>query len=726
MRHSQDRRPPSQEISRWSKTTTESEASEALQEPPTKKMSILKKKIKERRQSKDTTKSSPVDPFYDPVTRKLQPIPHAGTPPMAMTAPDELPTFYDSGSDDSSDAEASIHRASSVRVSKPHIVQHSNGSGGSVPKLYAAQSTPTDALTSVPGIAPSYIALAQDINELYDSTASAGRADGPRDALKALEGHDSHGDAVTARHQVSAAADKEPNDGLKETVLELPDTLEATDGLGTLPTPLGGFGSIRIPSAASETVDSSSTFASAPSVDGLRSNPVTETDKKLSRAISAPVRNSTRRVTIRPADLVIDRASNQHKLFREDIVSTPYPARHSSIGEVDEGDFREKRLPRSFRRTRVLSYHEENEAEDEKASGAQELELELSPKPEQVPEVPLSTKPLPSAPLTSKSDRFPSPVAPEVLILDLRLARHPSARLSVEIEISDKTTFDDKQLFTIIAESYNHKLLGLARRFCSARTLSHASLWNNGTRPAPLGSTEIDDADFIKHLLRPAHGRRRKTWLLWLRNNQYQESPATLARWSRISHSPQAAESSPVFSFTHSRNNSNSNSNASPISPAPGSLSAHPSITIPRMPFQPAPSRSKSHLSAARSSRSSRLYTTTTRLPTANSIPLSASHTGPPTIYLQHRFSLPKILAVLFLIFFLAVFTATMWILFGLPGRGADQGNGSTLVEGKAYTLSWKRDAQARVGVGLVMGIVVLALGIVSEAVWVWASWVLV
>jgi len=99
---------------------------------------------------------------------------------------------------------------------------------------------------------------------------------------------------------------------------------------------------------------------------------------------------------------------------------------------------------------------------------------------------------------------------------------------------------------------------------------------------------------------------------------------------------------------------------------------------------------------------------------------------GPPAVYLHYTFSMWKIMGLLLLTFFLAVFTATMWILFGVPGRNAEQGNGTTIIGDKPYPLSWKRDAQSRVGVGLVMGIVVLGLGLVSEAVWVWASWILV
>ncbi|EXJ87917.1 hypothetical protein A1O1_04844 [Capronia coronata CBS 617.96] len=805
MRQSQERN-PAQEVSRWSKTTTESEASEALQAPPPKKTNVLKKKTKQNRNSKDTTHSSPVDPSYDPITKTLRPIGDAGMPTLAVTGPDEPRSFYDSGSDDSSDAEHVIHRASSVRVARPHIVQHSNASGGSVPKLYSPQSAkPKEEQAVAEASAPRI----SELKKLQDMAASAERrqkrsvSGSPADALKALEGHHSDTGTTAASTQASTTAGpSEQNNTMKGTILEFPDTPGKLEALDTLPTPMGGFGSLRMPSTSTssktDTTHSSRTYVSPGSIDGLRSNPVTETDKSLSRAISAPVRNPARRVMIRPSDLIINRTNNDPKLFRESIVSTPYPSRYSSTGDIDAEkatNTQDTRTPRSLRRARPLSHHKEKDEEKEKDPDAQEKDEKSHNQP---PEVPMSTKPLHSAPVTSRSDRFPSPVAPEVLFLDLRLARHPAARVRVEIEVSDKTTFDDEALFTLIREAYNGRLLGVVRRFFSTRTLSYASVanssavviptitnshntasglrglglgyWHGLPPPAPAlegGIAEIDGGDFVKHLLRPRHGRRRKMWLLWLRNNQdSSDSPA--ARRSGVvssssTYSPQAPES-PVFSFVHSRQGSSSGagtgvagagvgvgvvgvgngngngithnhdhdhdhdlpssfSTSSPNNPAmpTTNLSTKPSISIPRMPFQqPFPIdtyRSKSLLATTRS-RSRHYHHLQYKQ--------HHLHSGPPTLYLHHTFSLRKIVAMLCLSFLLAMFTTTMWILFGVPGRGADQGNGTTEVQGKEYPLSWRRDAQGRVGVGLVLGIVVLGIELVGELVWVWASWILV
>lgn len=726
----------------------------------TKKPKTLKKTM-QRKKSKDTTNSSPVDPCYDPITKKLHAIGDVHSFPLP--GPDKPQLLLGLASDDSSQDDPTspvIQRASSVRVAKPHIVQHSNSSNGSVPKLYSPQTTPGDE-----GSARSKATqmLSPQFKNFFESPVSieteekAHLSGGPAEALKALEGNEAEIELPASIRQVLAGSSPTPRDSTKETILDWPDTPRRIEALDTLPTPMGGFGSLRIP--RSDTTHSSSTYVSPPSVDGLRSNPVTETDKKLSRAISAPVRNSSRRVVIRPADLVINKGAHDHKLYRENIVSTPYPARHNSVNEIDELE----EAPQ-LRRARPLSRHTEKDESEVLASHPSSRDINeksgsMNDEQDPVPEIPLSTKPLATAvPVTSKSDRFPSPVSPEVLFLEIRLAQHPGARVTVEIEVSDKSTFDDEQLFTIIRDAYSRKLLGVGRRVFSARTLSHATL---GTR-IPVGeaatypslrpytcqghqsaasSSGLDGGDFIRHIQRPRLGRRRKMWLLWLRNNQHQESSApllsplrTLGRRARMLPTtmavaaPASAPESPVFSFIqHSRHNSHltADASSSPILPsgavagvleAPGaSAMPSPSVTIPRMPFQPFP-RTKS-LAASPRSRHWRH---------AHHHSMTTTQSGTPTIDLHHTFSLPKILASLFLTFFLAAFTAVMWILFGLPGRGADQGNGVTTVMGTEYPLSWGRDAQSRVGVGLVLGIVVLLLGLVTEGVWVWGSWVLI
>ncbi|KIX99782.1 uncharacterized protein Z520_04418 [Fonsecaea multimorphosa CBS 102226] len=860
MRQAQDRpHTPPKEVSRWSKTTTESEISDAFPEPPSslsdRRRSFLKKKSKMKRQSMDTTNSSPTDPFYGPVNRQLEPI--GDIPPVLSSSRYEEPKAMDAtDSDASSELDPTspvIHRASSVRVSKPHIVQHSNSSGGSVPKLYAPHST-TISTNDGPSIAETSQTLGEDLKNVSDLTPAVEKTDksdilgGPSDALKALEGQQEpqqkDDESITALPQVAAEVSNEHRDTMKETILEWPDTPSRIEALDTLPTPFGGFGSLRVPRTSDATYSTSGSTYVSPSIvtDGLRSNPPTENDKKLSRAISAPVRNPARRVMIRPADLLINKGTHDHKLFRENIVSTPYPARHSSIGEIDgfiappgaqEGEMGNK-TPK-LRRARPLSHHTEKSAEHY-GEGEGESETNDNNTSAQVfqddekrddgaPEIPFSTKPTtllsptPAVPPhTAKSDRFPSPSAPEILFLDLRLARHPSAQVTVEIEVSDRATFDDEQLFTIVRDSYVTKLMGRTRWWFCARTLEGAStgtdiitqqgfsrgmglpFWQSGLQQqigAGAGNgngAEFDGADFVRHVLNPRVGRRRKMWLLWLRNNQSLDShsnnnnnnnnngnanngPARRGRSRRsylphqngyghgygygygYGYSPQqgdATATSPVFSFVHSRTNSDGvgNTEASPTTiqatagagAGAGGLNKQPSISLPRMPFQSGPSngpamfsfhRTKSLASALTasnmpmppSSTHSSPSTTTTN-PHLSSYPMYLPHhhqaSGPPTIYLHHTFSLLSILLSTLVVSLLSCLTATFWILFGYPGRSAAVGNGETVVAGQEFLVSWRRDAQSRVGVGLVMGVVVMLLGMGCEVGWIWASWVLV
>ncbi|OAP56392.1 hypothetical protein AYL99_09571 [Fonsecaea erecta] len=830
VRPSQDRpHTPPKEVSRWSRTTTESEISDAFLEPPSssspshKRRSFLKKKSKLKRQSKDTTNSSPTDPFYDPVTRQLHSI--GDTPPILSSSRDEEPrATYDSDSNGSSELDPTspiIHRASSVRVSKPHIVQHSNSSGGSVPKLYAPQSTPIST-DDGPSIAKVSQTLGEALKNLYELTPAVEKSEttvvsgGPSEALKALEGQEepqSTGDNLTTLPQLPVEVSTEPRDTMKETILEWPDTPSRIEALDTLPTPFGGFGSVRVPRTSDATYSTggstNTTYVSPSSIitDGLRSNPPTENDRKLSRAISAPVRNPARRVMIRPTDLIINKGAHDHKLFRESIVSTPYPARHSSIGELDEiagprtQGTGNKTTPK-LKRARPLSHHTEKSAEQDAESETNDNSTSVQDsqddeKRDIAPDIPFSTKPTLLSPTpvpapTAKSDRFPSPSAPEILFLDLRLARHPSARVTVEVEVSEKATFDDEQLFTLVRDSYVTKLMGWGRRWFCARTLEGAStgimqpctgaafwhgLQHNGA--------EFDGADFVRHLLNPRVGRRRKMWLLWLRNNQSLGSHGTsnsinngnandLARRGRsrrsylpqqqsgyaqgygYGYSPQgdATATSPVFSFVHSRNNSDGvvgPNELSPISQAHGLNSVvgtvggtgltakQPSLSLPRMPFQPPSSAmsfhrtqslaalTSSHIPFSSSSSSSASSPSATNPHTSCLLQRQEKqHQGPPTIHLHHTFSLLSILLFTLVVLLLACLTATFWVLFGYPGRSAADGNGETTVAGQEYTLSWRRDAQSRVGVGLVLCVVVLLLGLGSEVGWIWASWVLV
>lgn len=844
MRQSPNSEPATKEVSRWSKTTTESELSEVPPDPSSKRRSFLKKKINQRRLSKDTAKSSPTDPFYDPVTRTLQPQ-YGDVPRLIKTrgADDDEggqhpQTFLDDPSDDEADSPTSpvIQRASSVRVGRPQVVQHSNSSAGSVPKLYAPQNTPSSGHEAPPSSSLNQSqTLGEDLNtamEKREYTADEVPG-GPTDALRALEGEIPEKEDITTLPQVPPNTSNAGSDTMKETIVSWPDTPSRLEALDTMPTPMGGFGSMRIPRSSNGTFasDSTGTYVSPSSImaDGLRSNPPSETERQLSRAISAPVRNS-RRVLIRPSDLIISKAGHDHRLFRENIVSTPYPARQSSIGEIgnvlrDSGStaastepVQEKaslKTPRRLSRSRHLSHTtERSEPDDSSKDIASTDSTTQVPVPSttnattttspssKAPEIPLSTKPpytptTPAAPVpvTSKSDRFPSPSAPEILILSLHLSSShapSSGHVRVEIEIldADKPAFDDERLFTAIRATYISRLLGHARWWFCARTLYGASAGGGGT--AEYG---FDGTDFVRHLVNPRVGRRRKMWLLWLRNQQQaglfgvgegmgtmRRGAATAAAAARRSYLPQSSAvmggshipedekeasssntaSSPVFSFMgHSRQNSGQNhplAAAMDVEASPGLLSpsvaaaattTQPSMSLPRMPFNSSSSCAATTTTTAPSSgmAPSTPFITPTSFKRSRSLALSSAYpsyisplphhhhhnpvAGPPSISLHHTFSVRAIALATAAVFSLALLACVLWILFGYPGRSAAQGDGTaTIITPGAGTevldVPWRRDAQSRVGVGLVLGVVVLLVGGAVEVGWVWGSWVLV
>ncbi|KIV94788.1 hypothetical protein PV10_02520 [Exophiala mesophila] len=815
LRRSGERHVTPQEVSRWSKTTTDSDISEPVKTASLiKDKGVLKKMMKNKPLgvSGPATDTSPADPAYDPVSETVGPFGDPLIIPASSTdGPEEPTSFYDDGSDESTVASprsSIVQRASSVRVARPRIVQHCNDSGGSIGKLFAPDSTPIEEEPAM--LVPTALSPSHQLRKLHTMNAETEKEiddhikvtspGGRQDALDALEGKNPSFEDIANIAPEDAAIDRtEARDTIKNTVIEYPTSPETVTGTTTLPTPLGGFGSLRLHKRDRDANQVTTKSGNTPFVDGLRSNPV-EVDKKLSRAISAPISQSGRRVTIRPSNLVIGRTATDSSTFRESIVSTPYPARQNSITEEDETSSQANQTSsgHGYRRARPLSDQTEVDSAEEKDD---DLDISINEKP---PIVPISTKPS-IMPTTSRSDRFPSPVAPEILFLDLRLARHPSARVKVEVEVVDKTTFDDEQLFKLIQKTYNSKFHGLVRGLFSASKLSHASLAPSSSSSSPSSSPSIhgysgsgygygyghgdwhgqqpltiDGADFIRHLLRPRLGHRRKVWLLWLRNQQHVHRggriTASPRHRSRLSNDDSPADStvSPVFSFMPSRdggsiatstnhntqqhnavhnhnendgevkpsvphsNNSTTNLRNPAQAPAPGSSTQASNIAMPRMPFQTYPQRLKSTVSHSQPQTPNTASTWSNyeavppsrihshRHPHTHSH--SVSHTtidGIPTLYLHYTFCLWRVLLFLALTIIASLFTTTMWILFGLPGRGADQGDGEVVFEDKAYPLSWQRDAQGRVGTGLLLGFVVLALGCIAEGAWVWASWVL-
>ena len=473
------------------------------------------RKIFEKRMSKETTKSP-----IDAAVKSFKSAPKIEMPMMAITGPDEPRSFLDL--DSSSDEETPIiQRASSVKVSKPRIVRHNSGSAGRVPRISEA-GPPMDKSGQL---------LGDDLKSVQGLTSHQDAEGGPSDALRMLEGTDSVDGSMVALPPTPPSRTETPKDSIKETVVVVP---------GQAP----GVASEEAKAVTAKDSPRNSLF------DGLRSNPLSATERvHLSRTMSAPLppnRNPNRRVTIRPSDLVINHTDADHRIFREGVVTTPYPNRLSMVNELTEN-----RLSTAFTK--------------ETLSTLPDLRNVPAVKPHPQP---TSITP---TPIEKTGDRFPSPDKhTEHLFLTLSLPAPPntpthnfttSASTTITIPIPDRATFDDAALFTLLRASYLSQLLGARRRFFSSRTLSHVTLADT--------HMHIDSAAFIAHLQRPSLGNKKKGWTIWLRALQ-----AVKIRESSLF----SGHGEDNWAPGHSHTPSNVSAYWSPTS------QGH-STTVPRMPF---------------------------------------------------------------------------------------------------------------------------------------------
>ena len=356
----------------------------------------------------------------------------------------------------------------------------------------------------------------------------------------------------------------------------------------------------------------------------------------LNRTMSSPLPGISRRVTIRPADLVIRNHPNS-KSFRESIVTTPYPPRTS----FDNDSTEEKEEPKKvvFKDAR---------------------------------------------------DRFPSPERPEVLFLELCIGNHPSARRTIEIQIGDRTSFDDEILFRKIRTAYQTQLLGSTRQsFLLLRQISRIS-------------GECDSADFVRHFENPSIGHRRKTWINWLRsNNTKRPSVRRIDDLNRLSSVRQSPRHS---SWAEKRMSTASDASSFNFVYSPA---------MPRLPFL------GRHENAKLASPNPAHVD-----PDSPSWQVDESEVKVASIMLHHQYRLGMIALLTLLVVLQAGLAAALWIVFGVPGtRPGMDGK----VVGKATfdetdVTSWKGNAPGRVLTGVVIGIVCLLVGALAEAVVVWGS----
>ena len=109
----------------------------------------------------------------------------------------------------------------------------------------------------------------------------------------------------------------------------------------------------------------------------------------------------------------------------------------------------------------------------------------------------------------------------------------------VQITVEHRSTYDDEALFRILRKSYNQTLLGLAYYLVTARAL----------RGVTFTDPMFDAPSFLRHLLTPKLGHKRKTWLLWLREHQIKANPSTSSgsEKSVSFHSPASTPRMPFF-----------------------------------------------------------------------------------------------------------------------------------------------------------------------------------
>ena len=612
------------------------------------------------RDSKDTTNSSVVDPAYDPAAKKFKDVPRAEIPHLAVIGPDEPRSFLDldSSSDDDSPV---IHRADSVRVGKPRLVRHVAKSAQHAQDVnhdsFEKDAAPMEQAPDVPGLR---------LSNLYELTSNDETTEvelvpgGPEDALHQLEG----GSAMTIPPTLSqAAADHESVKDAFVDAEQKPDS-EATDTISTLPTP-----SITSP-----------LFSNPPNTSSF-------THPRLALTQSAPMppnRNPSRRVTIRPSDLIIHTPDHNHRLFRESIVTTPYPAIDASTTPTSP-----TALPPINTKTKPILPHLTSHS---------------------------------THPTTAVTDRFPSPThdsTEEVMHIYLRLSRHPSTHTLISIRIptssTSSNTFDNSTLFTQLRRQYHSSILGLTRRYLfNARTLTHAT-----AADADASSLHLDGVGFAQHLLRPDLGRGRRGWVAWLRAQQ----PLSDDRAS---------------SFFSAGGGGDGDSAASPVGDerrGGGGVEKEKEkekVKEKETRFSPG--------ATPRSTRSLRATSGRSRSSYSKWSPLHQSALGGggaprmpsqrteiemeyPTVVLHHRFDLLRISLATMVVVVGSVLVIVLWVLFGVPGLRL--GDGSEVVLGGGM-LGWKRDADVRVLTALVMGLLVLMLGGVGVGGWIGGSWVLV
>lgn len=408
--------------------------------------------------------------------------PRIGVTAAPMAGPDEPRSFFDSDSESEGETVISTaSRASSLRGRRPRLIEHHSSSGSLSQTRFYQSSLLAPPRNPGPSHRKAEQILGTQLKNLLELTPAVERSDplgsvdgGTTTALGALTANEVEQGSTTAL----APSPPSPSVSFDSSLAaEAPNTPpRRAEAPGTLSSPLGGLGTPNVPRP------NSARFGISP-LDALRSNPITRLDTSgLHRATSAPPlpQRRNRKVTIRPVDMEVIHTVHQKKLFRDSVVSTPYPTRQRSFAVADH-----LQTPTSTGRA-----------------------TDVPP------------------PAVEKDSRRPPSVSqmppPEVLTLGLSVAGHPLRAQTLTIPIYDRSIFDDRALFTLIRRTYNHSLLGFTLRFLTARTLLTATCTFPSSLPSAAHNpaTPFDAAEFLKHLHHPQSGHKRKTWLRWLRKHQ--------------------------------------------------------------------------------------------------------------------------------------------------------------------------------------------------------------
>ena len=400
-------------------------------------------------------------------------------PSEHVTQADEPRSFFETDSESEDEAViATASRTNSMRGQRPQLIEHRSNESTRQFRAYGPLlAPPSNPGPSISKVNKFFGLDLKDVNVLtpaYERTDPTTTLGGPSEALSALTANALEEASTVALAQTPPSP---PLSFTPSSVLEDLDTATRAEALDILPSPLVGFGTPRV--QYPHTGHGLATRLGVSAVDGLRSNALTYAEKKeLHRAMSAPTvprRDLRRKVTIRPADLHTINTDDHHKLFRDSVVSTPYPLRKGSMVPPEE-----------IASASAIAKNRTANALLPLKEGRRRGPLEELEKPS------LATR-------------------PSILFLELALARYPSTVVKVEIEIRNRTAFDDEKLFLCIRKSYNRSLLGFVRRYLSARTLHHID---------SSSGISFDHGSFGRHLRNPELGRGKKTWVLWFQNQQ--------------------------------------------------------------------------------------------------------------------------------------------------------------------------------------------------------------